>query len=405
MVAGTSRRTIGFALLLALAAILGPARTSAAAADGWPEPEPRQSAEWSIALYLAADNDLEPDAWADIREIEASLAGIEASPHVVVLFDRKGGAELIEITPAGSRTIATLGEIDTGDRATLARFLGFAFKAYPGERTLVDLWNHGGGLRGVAWDYSTGHHLSPHDIHLAIENAATEAKWEDRRVDLLVFDACLMSMLEDLWEVRDVADYVVGAEVLVPDEGFPYPSILAYLAANQSAEPRDLGSYIVDAYLERYEKYPNNKVHLALVDEGALGLLMDCVNDLTDSLRVRLEDGFHGVIEGARSAAQVETTMWIKDYVDLGLFAYLVAQRSGDKELLTCAQELSAALEYALPSAGATRQGQLDKRLSNVTIYFPANGRTYLSADYHEGTPCFLDDSNWDELLWEFYGR
>jgi len=71
-----------------------------------------------------------------------------------------------------------------------------------------------------------------------------------RKLDILGMDACLMSMAEIGYQIRESADYAVGSEEIAPLEGWPYDAILASLVKTPTMTPCDLSTLIVNKYLE-----------------------------------------------------------------------------------------------------------------------------------------------------------
>src|SRR3990172_9807930 len=74
-----------------------------------------------------------------------------------------------------------------------------------------------------------------------------------RKVDLVGMDACLMTMIEIAYQIRDHACVLVGSEELEPGAGWLYAAILGDLAAKPTLGPEELGATIVRRYIESYE--------------------------------------------------------------------------------------------------------------------------------------------------------
>jgi hypothetical protein len=73
-----------------------------------------------------------------------------------------------------------------------------------------------------------------------------------RKIDILGFDACLMSMVEIGYQIRDAAAYAVGSQEEEPNNGWPYDRILGALAKNPATAPGDLARAMVRHYLASY---------------------------------------------------------------------------------------------------------------------------------------------------------
>ncbi len=110
---------------------------------------------------LAADNDLEAAAIADIKEMER-VGSRPGQVEIVVQVDRGASddrpngdwhtARRYYVTRGRSRRritstlLADLGDANTGDPRVLEDFLAFGVRAYPAERYALIIWNHGSGV-------------------------------------------------------------------------------------------------------------------------------------------------------------------------------------------------------------------------------------------------------------------
>lgn len=250
------RFAAAFAWCVACAALSQP--RPAVAADAAAE-SPR--AEWTLVLYLAADNDLEAAQLDDLRELLA--VGSTDQVQVVALVDRHPegagrysnaavanlpawtSAKLLHVERGRLREVADWGEVDTGDPATLDRLLQTAVREFPARRYALVLGNHGLGWQGTAVDAtSSGDSLTLLELASVLQPFATA----HGRLELLGFDSCLMGTLEVATAMRPYARYMVASEEIEPDEGWAYDAILAALAADPSADGERLGRIVADTF-------------------------------------------------------------------------------------------------------------------------------------------------------------
>ena len=178
---------------------------------------------WTVAAYIGGDNDLEKSALADLREMRAGLP--EAGVEVIALVDRHKehdtgdgnwtGTRVLRIRPgAEPEILLDLGEANTASPVTLASFLIGTFNAFPSKHTAAIIWDHGGGWSGIVHDEdlgdSEGHGmLSMIDVRAALRTALIST--QRRKLDLLVFDACMMAQLEVALQVSDLAHHLVAS--------------------------------------------------------------------------------------------------------------------------------------------------------------------------------------------------
>ncbi|HTF56214.1 MAG TPA: clostripain-related cysteine peptidase, partial [Planctomycetota bacterium] len=125
---------------------------------------PPPGAQWTIMVYMDADNDLEEAALADMNEIEAAPPSPQV--NVLALLDRSPGTaaadgggytnadgnwtETRRFVIASDSDLTTInspftsmGELNLGDPATLQTFLEWGIANYPASHYAVVIWGHG----------------------------------------------------------------------------------------------------------------------------------------------------------------------------------------------------------------------------------------------------------------------
>ncbi|MBI9032631.1 T9SS type A sorting domain-containing protein [bacterium] len=214
--------------------------------------------EWTILIYMAADNGLHEYALADLAEMELSLFSQEA--NIIVQMDGDSNSDLpgtyrYKISPnpeAGiqSTVLANLGEMDSGSYQTLKSFVEWGFDRYKSDRRALIIWSHGNGWskqelcgKGIAPDNSSENFISmsEHQMQVALSNV---------ELDILIYDACNMQTIENLVELKGRADYVIGSEATVPSTGLPYAQIFDYWseATNLDSLVVNIPKIYVDSY-------------------------------------------------------------------------------------------------------------------------------------------------------------
>lgn len=109
------------------------------------------TADWTILIYMAGDNDLNDFGADDI--IEMKRIGSSDKVHVIVQRDTSAagiGTKRYRVTKGTDMEadlVKDIGETNTGDPKVLIDFLSWGLKSYPAKRTMAVLWNHGAG-----WD-------------------------------------------------------------------------------------------------------------------------------------------------------------------------------------------------------------------------------------------------------------
>ncbi|GAG81563.1 unnamed protein product [marine sediment metagenome] len=145
-----------------------------------------------------------------------------------------------------------LGEKNTGDPNTLVDFVTWSKELAPADNYGLILWDHGAGLGGANFDdedFHTMDWLTTPEITEALTGLSTDGP----AVDLLSFDACLMSMAEIGYELRTLTDVYVASQENVGVDGYDYTTLFNSLGQNPgNITAEELGAGFVRSYHDSY---------------------------------------------------------------------------------------------------------------------------------------------------------
>ena len=277
------RRTLCLLLALACATLALPAVHA-------------EQAEWTVLVYLCGSN-LESEygqASEDIREMLASGAGASGSVNVLVATGGSAGwkrygisnsrVQYYNVKGDAPMLLAEAGRTSMGSADTLAAFLRYGIANAPSDRVALILWDHGGGpVFGMCIDENHNDALTMPELRSALDKGLNGA-----RLDLLVFDACLMNSVDVCAMSADYADYTVASQEIVPGRGLDYDGWLAPLAADSGMSPATLAERMVQTYIA----------------ENSVGL-----RPQTATMTVVRSDAMDGVIRAADAFAAALTPM------------------------------------------------------------------------------------------------
>jgi hypothetical protein len=378
--------------------------------------------KWTVLVWMAGDNDLETAADRDIAEMKT--VGSTADIEVVVQLDRLSDDKtrryhLRAGTTADQDVVQTLGETNAGDPAVAADFFSWGIANYPAEHVLAVLWNHGSGIdetdiyrsaksigltvdrrtrssrrsippsharrlassrfrrslfsttidqallhRAIAIDDTNRDFLDNVELKKVLTTVMSES---GRTLDIVGFDACLMSMVEVAYQIRPTADFVVASEESEPTDGWPYDTILADLAAKPGMTPADLGKTIVKRYVASYK---TRDVTLALLDLGRGPALAKAVKDLAAQLEAAIASPaeYAAVTKAAKAAQKYD----IPDFLDFYDFCDQLTQRVKSASVRKAANATRKALLEESPFVAAeAHKGATVDRSHGAAIYFP----------------------------------
>jgi len=394
---------------------------------------PTTKKSWTVMVYMAGDNSLDPEGVKDLKEMKK--VGSTDKLNIIAQFDRAAGhvARRYYLRKGGIITgdaVASLGTVNTGDPKQLSDFIQWGLKDYPADHYLLVLWNHGQGwddtdiyaderfrslrrlstgsirhavfhtpvrrtmelakrnmeYRAILLDDNAKDFLDNHEMKNVLANTAKLLK---RNLDILGMDACLMSMAEVGYQISGSADYTVGSEQTEPGAGWPYNTILSVLAKNPDITPHDLSALIVDKYLASYSA--SDDVTFSACDLSRASTLANAVAGLAGALKTSLSD--HTARQRILSVRTQAQNYEVTDNIDLVDFCLLMAKSGVSPAIATACQNVINAVQ----SGYVTMQGYKGDNMKNshgVAIYFPTQAVSPLYAGLD-----FSKKTGWDAFL------
>lgn len=374
---------------------------------------------WTILVYMSGDNNLEQYGQRDLYEMKQ--VGSNAAVQVVVQFDRMSDAltrryMLTRDQPLETDVVQVLPETNTGDPDTLQSFVEWGLATYPAEYTALILWNHGTGWkdddiyalpeaeslvqaefprslvrskvrlqfnrslfrtssqialrdpalrRAILFDDSARDFLDNVELKKALDGILL--KRSGRKLDLIGFDACLMSMIEVACQIEHACHYMVGSQEIEPGDGWPYSDILAALVAEPSMTADQFSRVIVSAYLNFYRTRPTSvPLTQAAVRLQYIPKLVEVVGLIADQLIENLAaPGFQSrtLMPVLRSVHKFRD----QQYVDLLDLARLLAAQTTSGVLRELAQDIVARLDPEIAQAVVLTAGSIAPQSTAAT--------------------------------------
>lgn len=428
-------------------------------------PASAQTAEWNILVFLNAKNNLEPFAFPNFEQMAA--VGSTDKVNILVEFGRPirhytrsdhpygNWSKTLRfrvkkgMTPIVSNAVQDLGKVNMGGGAALADFVRWAAAHYPAKRTLLTIWDHGQGwraplatrFRGTGEDvdrflqtrdedHAEGDprapfgvprgEIVPGTVRYVSHDEDTNDKLYNREIqdvltkllagkklDVLGFDACLMSMLETAYAFRNVAHTLVGSEELEPGSGWNYQRWLEPLVrAPEGVDAAALGKLMVRAYGEQYSE-DGEDATLSAVDLARADDLAGRVSKLANAARAALGSQL-AAIKAARYACANYAPGYPLNSIDLSRFAEQLAAQPGiGGSLLEAAEGVRRGVAESVLAnyASESRQGKFGSK--GLAVYFPKTKFRYdADPDAQAYTPAnasypveFVQKQTWAQFL------
>jgi len=285
--------------------------------------------EWTIMIYMNGKNNLEPDALNNFH----AMASVGSSDKVA-LVAQLGRPKKHHTAADGNwsgvyrfligknqlpRPQSAVGKVAAGAASDMGRpqaltdFIKWSKAKYPAKRYMLIVWNHGqgyrlmlallaakrniasrtlasppvpkpgfgpiGGFRAVSSDEDTGSIL----YNVEVQQAIAASFGATSKLDIIGFDACLMSMIETAYALKSSAKLMVASEELEPGDGWQYAKWVHKLVASPNMDAAALGRAVVDSYGAHYgDSYFTT---LSMIDLSKVGEVASELSQMSDAIR------------------------------------------------------------------------------------------------------------------------
>jgi hypothetical protein len=342
--------------------------------------EARQIAEWSVLVYLVADNDLDQYTEEDFQELKDG--GSSDSVNVLILVDRLyEPAYLYCIEDNDMVELESLGEVNMGDPATLTWFVEYSDTNFPAEHMLLYFWDHGTPTGGVGvdttmegsepgsdWDW-----LSHHEMIAALDGY---------HIDIIACDECSIGQMETLYEYAAKGlsvDYVVASESYIGWRGFSYDKINQRLILDPEMDARELSLVIVDEFTNLFSVAPFKSEILttqSVFDMSKIIPLGDAVSAMADALAKDI-DSYRDIIGDAQFNSIIPWGARGESWIDMPTFVEHIMEnvKKGSPVVKSCEAVMDAYAE-AMLGMGITKNSEM-YGYQGMGILFPASHNSY----------------------------
>lgn len=298
---------------------------------------PQQKKVKLFMVLGAADNDLFPFAGRNIKQMQNP----GSNENVIIMFHlnmhRPGQEKISKNLLIGKNKLTQIGDdasVDSGDPQTLIDFCSLCIKTFPqaNEFDLV-LWNHGTGpieptifsgatfrkivnpsqlfrynsetklaeldrsigffdyinknnevrenMRGICFDDTTGNYLTNEKLKGALHTIVHDLL-KGQKLNIIGFDACMMSDINVASIVKDYADIMVGSQEVELGTGWDYSAVLAPYAQG-APDNVSFAKNIVTSFHKTYSRITHDFTQSA-IDLSQIDALEKNLEDLATIL-------------------------------------------------------------------------------------------------------------------------
>lgn len=374
-------------------------------------------AEWTVLVYLQADNNLSPFAEYNIKDMQSGIYANSSLVNILVQWDqpRNNRTWRYKIVKNGRIEDESLtSEMGMNPGQEIVTCASWLKRKYPAKKYAFVLWNHGNGFsdarnideknRGILYDYTQNTFLT----NQAMTQAFTQMKTIlGHSVDIVGMDACMMNMIEVAYQLRGLANVLVSSEQTEPGYGWAYSGFIRPLTANPTGfDAKRLAQSIVTAYGTFYRSTGETDFTQAAFDMTYLTSIKTNIDNMV--LLVNECKKYKSTqIKNAVIAARLKTLgFYVSDYVDLySFYKKFYSQIYNIRKSIKVVSNYTKALDRLkvtlvqglnLISASviANAVGSSNADAHGVSIYFPSPAKPlYIDSTYP--LTLFAQQSKW----------
>ena len=322
-------------------------------------------------IFLSADSDVQNDGiWAEVSKGQ-SWMGEGFQPR---------------------------GELDTGRTPALRDFLSWMSREHASTQNMVTLSSHGGGYRGILYDYDGNVHGPSESLSLKQTFKALGKGFQGSRLDNLHFAACMMATIEVGDALKAVTASFSGSEDFSFGGSTPWERILMRHQQHQSF-PKLVQDTVESPFVDgAFAKHDLSQTWSAISLNQDFVLLVKSVDRLAKALLKAMPSHGPQIQKAVRSTRMFASMkkwsgqfgdFYQRDIVD---FCEQLLAQVNDPHIQEDARDVIARVQRVVLAEAHSPDQTMAHGLA---IYLPFGGK--FNAKYRDSV--FARNTRWDEFL------
>lgn len=265
-----------------------------------------------------------------------------------------------------------------------ADFLNWARDAYPADRRMLVMWDHGGGF-GLGYGADVLNEREGDYPMLLVSEMAEAIEQSGMKFDVIGFDACLMQDIEIAVAFEPYADWYIASEEVEGGYGWPYTSAFGMLAENPGMPSEDFGRELIACY-DPYNTIinsdePDTTATLSLVDLTRVRPAYEQLEPLFKKSRDAIREDSSSYAALSLSGTK-SYTFYNNEQVDL--VDFLTRYEALDFEDKVFAQEELDEMLDAVRACVVYRNGDSAEGINGIALTFPCASIGSYGYDHHQ---------------------
>ena len=257
----------------------------------------------TVLVYMAGRNDLKDFINSDLNEMKQGSKQLADDDNLLVFVRRgkkenlpwlariKNGLVTDSVSLSDMGITSSDGQNRASDPMVMEGVMNYAFSHYPatgGNYGLV-LWGHGSGWlmkdevqRANSRAYGVDDGVDDRGLWMNIPTMANILK-DLPHLKFIMADCCNFMCLENLYELRNVCDYIIGSPAEIPDLGAPYDEIVPDMFAD---------GRFYDSIIDKYYQSVNGYLPLTAVQTNQMEQLAQTTREAMQAVKATMSSDY-----------------------------------------------------------------------------------------------------------------
>ena len=380
--------------------------------------------KWAFLFYSCGhnpSNDISVELYDQLKQL--SGGGLEKSAYIVAQLAPSnqvlnGVTTRFTVENGSLKTIKQISDriVDTGRTDEIISFYKFAIDAFPAEHYALFISGHGSGAisffypdgknspaHSIAYDDSASNSLKLFELTEAYK--AVTAKL-GKKIDIIVYDSCVMQMFEVAYQLKDFADYFVASQANLAGEGIDLTEFSKFFNASTDFSALNVSKMLVNAYIDSKTITASERT-LSVTDLSKASLVKSAIDKFADGIMdIKNDSDLSALIKAVNDSQNFGPPYFegfTNNYIDLFDFSILIDRYIDSGPAREAARELINLENQKTFVVYNKTKGDRYKKADGISIFIPKSKSAWVNNNYNkEQYKNFLDfgrDCRWYEFI------
>jgi hypothetical protein len=306
--------------------------------------------------------------------------------------------------------------VDTGNTSEILSFYNWAVDAYPAEHYALFISGHGSGAisilypdgdngapaKAIAYDDTAKNSLKLYELSEVYRNITAKI---GKKIDVIVFDSCVMQMFEVAYQLKEFGEYFVASQAALAGNGIDMLGFSGKFSRSSDHSALNVSKMLVDAYIES-PGISNANLTMSVTRLSMCDQLKTLIDSFADGIAEIKSDtdavAFILAVYGSQRFGSLNFDDYASGYVDLFDFAITLdrymdsgAAKNAAMALINIEKEKSFVVYNRI-------KGDYFKAADGISIFIPKQSKDWINANYTRDQYRYFTDFGRDGKWYDF---